>query len=681
MAKDPFRYFRIEAGELLEQMANGVLELEKGSINAELVLRLLRLAHTLKGAARVVKQTEIANLAHSLEDVLTPFKEGTKTLPRECVDNLLASLDSITANLAQLPTADAPTVSTLKSEIVVQGVSAVRTVRADMVEVDTLLDGLGEISNELGSVRRHIELIESARNWATQLSQQQTMSPTRLKSVAEEIRTILSSVERNMSFGIQRIDRELREARDAAERLRLVPINGIFNSLERTARDVAHSTGKQVEFKATGGEIRIEGAILDAVQSALIQLMRNAVAHGIESGAKREIFGKAAMGRITLEVERRGYRVWFRCKDDGAGVDLEAVRLALHKKGWSAIDTNKMDANALMDVLLKGGISTSSVVTEISGRGIGLDLVRDTVKKLDGELFATTEPGSGTVIELVVPLSLAALDVLIVENLGHVAAIPLDAVRCTLRITPEEIIHASNGKLIVFEGQQIPFAPLHLGEQQKNPGSKSASKSLTAVVVATKDKLSAVAVESLRGMDTVVMRPLPSSCQADPIVLGVHLDSEGNPRMVLNPDVLVMQRWLGAANNARENESHQKPSLPILIIDDSLTTRMLECSILESAGFTVELAACAEDGMDMASRNDYALFLVDVEMPGMDGFTFVQRTRADPVLRNVPSILVSSRDSSEDRRRGIESGACAYIVKGEFDQVEFLGRVNELVQQ
>ncbi|PRC95174.1 hybrid sensor histidine kinase/response regulator [Solimicrobium silvestre] len=690
MTKDPYRYFRIEASELLDQLAKNVLDLEKGSFGAELVMRLLRLAHTLKGAARVVKQSEIADLAHGLEDTLTPYRDGAQAFPREHVDSVLAALDAIAARLAQLPTPNNPDASAsalVPDSAAIPAISAVRVVRADLIEVDMLLEGLGEIGNELGGVRRAIDSMERIRNLASQISVQHAIPQAKLNAASEEMCSLLATLERNMSAGILRIDRELREARDAAERLRLVPIASIFNTLERTARDAANITGKQVEFQASGGDVRIEGTILDTVQSALIQLVRNAVAHGIEMKALRSALGKPAIGRITLEVERRGYRAWFRCKDDGAGVDLDAVRRALYKKGISPIDTEKLDAGALMALLLKGGISTTSVVTEISGRGIGLDLVREAMQGLDGEVVARTESGHGTAIELSVPLSLAALDVLIVENVGYVAALPLDSVRCTLRIASEEIVHAPDGEFVLYEGKQIPFAPLYLGNPQKAVRSKSnfASRALTAVVVATGDALFAVAVERLCGMDTVVLRALPPSCPADPIVLGVYLDEEGNPRMVLNPDTLVAQRGSGNANTEGDSlprsGSSQMSSAPILIIDDSLTTRMLECSILESAGFVVEMAACAEDGLDMARRGSYALFLVDVEMPGMDGFSFVKHTQADPLLREVPSILVTSCNSAEDRRRGKECGARAYIVKGEFDQVEFLERVTELVQR
>ena len=673
MAKDPYRYFRIEASELLDQLAKTVLDLEKAGAGVELVMRLLRLAHTLKGAARVVRQAKIADLAHSIEDALAPHRDSAQVVPRERVDSVLGALDAIAGQLAQLP--QPQSAETLPDAVV-------RIVRADVAEVDMLLEGLGEIGSELAGVRRTVASVEYIRELVAQVLQQNALAPTRLTSMAEEIHALIVAAERNMSAGVERIDRELREARDAAERLRLVPVASVFNALERTVRDAAHSTGKQVIFDASGGDVRIDGEVLDIVQSALIQLVRNAVAHGIEGDELRKKTGKPVSGRIKLEVALRGYRAWFRCSDDGGGVDLEAVRHALQKKGAASADTQRLDAQALLAMLLKGGISTTSVVTELAGRGVGLDLVRESMQRLNGEVIAHTEQGSGTSIELRVPLSLAALDVLMVESDGEIAALPLDAVRRTIRVTPDDVSRSPKGDAIVYDGKQIPFMRLQLGIQQKKTSAQRVRTSsvVTAVVIATANAIAAVWVDRLRGMDTIVLRPLPGLAPADAIVMGVHLDNEGNPRMVLDPEQLLMRPRAASAESAAQI-SPQRALAPILIIDDSLTTRMLESSILESAGFVVEMAASAEEGLDMANRNDYSLFLVDVEMPGMDGFSFVERTRADPALREVPCILVTSRNAPEDRQRGSASGASAYIVKGEFDQVEFLARVTDLVQR
>lgn len=666
MAKDAYRYFRVEARELLDALAKGVLDLDKGIASEELVQGLLRLAHTLKGAARVVKQAEMADLVHGVEDLLAPYRTGGLRVPRAQVDSVLAALDAMNASLAQLV---APPDAGAVPEVRIPDAPA-RMARVDIAEVDAVLEGLGEVGSELASLRRVAASMAHLQDLASQWTEQGAAPNTPARAMAQDVQVALAGAQRSMVASVERMDRELRQARDAVEKLRLVPVATLFNTLERSTRDAAHSVGKQVVFEASGGEVRIDGEVLDRVQTALVQLVRNAVAHGIESVAQRQICAKPPAGRVTLEVVRRGYHAWFRCRDDGGGMDLEAVRRAIQRKGAIALDTQGLTAADLIGLLLKGGITTASTVTELAGRGIGLDVVREVVQRLHGDVTAQTTLGRGTMFELRVPLSLASLNVLMVEAQEQVVAIPLDAVKRTLRISAAEIVHSPLGAAILHEDQLIPLLPLALGTHE--PMAKT--NMLTVVVVASRGERLAVAVARLCGIDTVVLRPLPALAPVDPIVLGLHLDTEGNPRMVLDPDqfATIKAQFNPASTQGRS-------ARPILIVDDSLTTRMLESSILESAGFAVELATSAEEGLEMARRQSYALFLVDVEMPGMDGFGFVEQVRADPDLREVPSILVTSRDSTEDRQRGLDAGACAYIVKGEFDQVDFLQRVTDLV--
>lgn len=675
MAKDPYRYFRIEARELVDQLGQGMLELEKRDGGAGAVQRLLRLAHTFKGAARVVKQGAIADLVHGVEDLLAPYRDGTQALPRERIDQLLAAIDAVGTLLAKLPQADgAITPAAAPAERLPD--PAPRVARADVLEVDLLLEGLGEIGSELAMLRRDVAQLDTLRDLAQALQDPSIHAAGKAHALAARLLELTTALERSMAGGAERIDRELRQTRDAAERLRLIPVSSVFHALARTARDAANSVGKQVAFDTTGGDLRIDGEVLDAVQGALVQLVRNAVAHGVETPAQRRAAGKDPTGRFTLDVVRRGYQLWFRCADDGRGIDLDAVREALLARGADPAEVAGHSAAGLIDLLLAGGISTSPEVTGLAGRGIGMDVVRAAMQQLNGEVRAVSAAGQGLALELRVPLSLAALDVLLVEADSQVMALPLDAVRGTLRVVQDDIIRAPDGETIAYRGQTVPLLALTLGMRDQAP-HRWLPQAMTAVILECDGALTALAVARLRGIDSVVLRALPALAPADPQVLGLHLDSEGNPRLVLDPEALA-----GASGLRRAAaEEAPAPAKPILIVDDSLTTRMLECSILESAGYRVAMAASAEEGLAMARQGDYALFLVDVEMPGMDGFGFITCARADPQLRDVPSILVTSCETPEHRRRGAEAGAAAYIVKNEFDQVDFLQRVGALVRR
>jgi two-component system, chemotaxis family, sensor kinase CheA len=624
-ADDPLRYFRIEARDIAEEMGRDVLRLEAAPA-PDLVPRLLRLAHTLKGAARVVKQNEIAEQAHAVEEALMPLRDRPGATPKAEIDVLLRRVDGIAARVATLngpkPSAAAP---------VPQAASEEPFERADMAELDALYDAIVEAGRQLRAVRG----------------------------------TLAASADLH---GLDQAEREIAQALDAAAKLRLVPAAATIAALERTARDVAQSLGKEARFAAIGGGIRLEAPVLGAVRGALIQLVRNAVAHGIEAPAERERRGKLVAGNVTLNIARRGNRVAFICDDDGGGIDLDAVRRVARERGAAASDVERLDAQGLVQLLLKGGLSTAANANELAGRGIGLDVVREAASRLRGEIEVETDSGKGTRVALIVPVSLSTVEALLMEAGGIVAALPVSAVQDTLRTSPAE------GDTILHAGEAIPLTPLD-GLLARLPGAKRRAAPRVAVVVAAGAARAAIAVDRLLGVVTLVVQPLPDTVRADAMVAGAALDADGVPRLVLDPDGLVAA---ARAAPPAETAAAADPKAPILVVDDSLTTRMLEQSILESAGFEVDLAVSAEDALAKAARRRYGLFLVDVEMPGMDGFTFVAQTRADANFRGTPALLVSSRNGDEDRRRASEAGAAGYIVKGEFDQTRFLDTVRRL---
>ena len=477
---------------------------------------------------------------------------------------------------------------------------------------------------------------------------------------------------RIVSARVDQIERELRAVRQDADRLRLVSAGGAFTGLERTARDAAHAAGKRVVFEATGGDVRVDAHVLTTLHGALVQLVRNAVAHGIELPAVRAAAGKPSDGRVRIAVALQGNRLAITCEDDGRGIDLDAVRRAAIQRGLAADHANALERDELISLMLRGGLTTSAEVTTLSGRGIGLDVVREAAHVLGGEVAVTTS-GAGTAFRVLVPTSLAAITALALSTGDHIATVPLAAVRRVMRGTGRAILRGSEGLAVAFDDVTIPFAPLAglLGA--------SVERAPRAIVVLDggDDGLAAIGADRVVGVSDVVVRALAAEVPVDPIVWGVALDSEGTPRPVLEPRAVVAAvRGLPPTPTA---SSATMP--PILVIDDSLTTRMLEQSILESAGYEVELACSAEEGMEKATQRAYGLILVDVEMPGMDGFAFITALRAHPRLSGIPAILVTSRNRPEDLQRGAAVGASGYVVKGDFDQNKLLDMIRKLVRR
>ncbi|WP_030435362.1 hybrid sensor histidine kinase/response regulator [Actinoplanes subtropicus] len=668
-ARDPLRYFRIEARELVDQISAAVLDLDQQP-GPDLVARLLRYAHTLKGAARVVKQTEIADRAHTLEEVLVPHRGEDAALPAGEMRELLRLNDEIARFVGAL---EKP--ASIETPAVEE--PPPRAVTADL---DELLDAIGEANARIAPLRDGSRELARMHRSAEALGDRLRTGrdPAGSRGAVQRLAGDLAALGRRITDAVDQVEHQLDEVRGRAEGLRLSAAGTIFTALHRAVHDAAEAEGKHVRFVASGAQTRMGPHLLNQVSGAFLHVVRNAVVHGIEAEAQRRAAGKPAEGTITVEVERRGRWAHFRCTDDGRGFDLTALRRVAEARGLLA-PGREPEPQELIDLVLHGGVSTSGSVTEVAGRGIGMDVARDVAAQLGGSVAIRNRPGQGATVEIVVPLTLLSMNGLVVEAGGTVATMPLDAVRRCVRLPGEDAATATAAGRLAHDGQVVPFLPLSrtIGPAGDNPPAGRPAGAV-AVVLTADEQTVAVGVDRLAGTTTLVARPLPDLAPAAPVIGGVAIDLNGNPRLVLDAHGLVaaVHADPGRIETAREPE---KPHRPILVVDDSLTTRMLERSILESAGYEVDLAASAEEALEMAHGRDYGLFLTDIDMPGMDGFTFVARARADPELAAVPAILVSSRASAEDRRRGEEAGAAAYVVKGEFNQEELLAHIRRLI--
>ncbi len=683
MAQDPYRYFRIEARELLQGLNQGVLELERGGPAKEIVGRLLRLAHTLKGASRVVKQSGIGDLAHAIEDNLSQVRETTEATPQARINEILQLLDDVGSRLSRLdPATPSGSASAQRTDE-----EPLETVRVELDEMDALVESVTETAVQMSALDGDLHGLARIRKLAARLSNEIERTrrsegrsapsghEARALILSAEIESSLAAVQGALGNRAEQASRELTQVREKANRLRLLPASLLFAPLERAARDVAQTLGKRVELTTAGGDQRLDANVLGSLRGALLHVVRNAVAHGIEAESERSGSGKDPIGRLEVSVERRGTRLAFACRDDGRGIDIRAIRRAALEKGiLSASQADSLTMEQAVRLLLEGGFTTTTSVSDVSGRGIGLDVARETATRLRGEIDIRTETGRGTMVEITIPVSVSSLPAILLEASGVTAALPLDSVPATQRLRENDLTRSWEGAKLLHAGESIPLASLSAILSTKGDSGRN-RRPRSVAVVRSGDRQAALEVDRVLGTANVVVRRLPSWLRADPVVAGAALDSRGIPQLVLDPEGILRA---AGGRHPRLTEKVE-PRLPVLVVDDSLTTRMLEQSILESAGYQVDLAASAEDALGKAREKKYAVFLVDVEMPGMDGFELIRRTKADPRLSDTPAILVTSRGSPEDRKRGEEVGACAYVVKSDFDQKRLLQIIAELV--
>jgi two-component system chemotaxis sensor kinase CheA len=675
MIRDVYVHFRVEVREIVQTMSRLLLAIERGDAPADVVAQLFRNAHTLKGAARIVGQTMIAEIAHIMEDALAAHQRLGAPIPLQEAGELLRLVDRIGDELTTLAPVEAAPGSAAEDQL--------ETVRIDLVELDEITQELVEVGIRVAGLRASIAPLEGAEALAASLladlpedSARAMRGLARARMNAADLRAAVGRARRDVAARLDAFETELRRIKDHVEGLRLVPAGAIFPLLERAERDAAQSLDRSARFEASGGDIRLDRHVLSAVKDALIHMVRNAVDHGIEPREARSAASKPERGRISLRVERRGSRVAFACEDDGRGIDPRIVRRTAVERGL----ISEEQAGALTDpealrLVLRPGFSTAEEVTELSGRGMGLDVARSMAARFKGDIAVSSRRGAGTTFELSVPASLTSITTLAVQAGSAVALVPLDAVVATRRVPDGELMRSPDGATMLYEGESIPFVPLAGVLEQR--GHRAPDRAWAVVLLRSGERMVALGAEHLRETSEVVIQPIPPGIEAAPWVVGAALDHEGVPILLVDPGGLL--RSLGSAGSGRGEAVGVRPRLPILLIDDSLTTRMLEQSILSSAGYQIDLACSAEEGLEKASAKRYGLFIVDVEMPGMNGFDFTARTRADATLNGIPVILVTSLGSAADKRRGAEAGASAYIVKGEFDQREFLRRVGELL--
>lgn len=691
MAEDPYKYFRIESHDLVNALGQGVLLLEKGGNTKELVTRLLRQAHTLKGAARIVKQPRISDLSHAVEEILSPYREGLQPIPHERFNELLRLLDSIAACVRSLNEPEAepspPVSQSEPSATAAPAEDRFETVRMETRDMDSFLSEISQAGVHVSALRRESTTIGQSVQMAATLIQRASSvidldkdsaaaSAQRIASTAHELRSSLRRLQRTLDSGIEQAERELAKALDRACDLRLQPASTIFPSLERAARDAAESLDKDITFVTSGGEHRLDAHVLRAVRDALVHVVRNAVAHGIEPAASRVAAGKPPAGRIELHVDRRTNHAIFTCIDDGQGIDIDEVRrIAVERGAVSSAEAQHWDRRRAMEYVLGGGVSTKRSVTQVSGRGIGLEVLRDTVAWLKGQVTAHSEPSGGMTLQISVPISLESLAVLEVEAGGATVSIPFDAIQIALRVANGDIARSPQGSSILHEGNATPFLPLaQLLRPQMAPAASP--RFWSVIIVQSGGAKAAIGVERVLRRASVVVRPLPAGVGKCDLLTGASFDSQGNPQLVLDAAGVI-----AAVAGRRVDLPEERPPAkrPVLVIDDSLTTRMLEQSILETAGFEVDLAVSGEQGLEKARQRRYCLFVVDVEMPGMSGFRFIELTQADFELRAIPAILVTSRSAAEDRLHGERVGARAYMVKSDFDEGQLLGTIRRLI--
>ncbi len=484
-----------------------------------------------------------------------------------------------------------------------------------------------------------------------------------------------------VSFSDDRVRLNLitEELRQNVIELTMLPVASVFDAFPRAVRDLARTFGKEIELEIRGRETELDKKIIEQIAEPLTHLIRNAVDHGIEAPEVRERLGKPPAGHLILSTEQQGNRILITLKDDGSGIDLHMLRaVATERQLASATDIARWSPEQLVDLIFQPGFSTRSSATDVSGRGVGMDVVKSVVERLGGAVRVQSEIDKGTSITLNLPLSLALLRVVLLEAGEELFALPTAAVRRILQVGSAEIGQLQQGPVADVGGESISLTSL--SAMLRVPASPSAGRQ-TVIVAEGSDGRFGILVEAVHEEQELVFKELRGPLRNQKTFTGAALLGNGDIVPIL--DVNALFDLASRAPSPSSAPTMQRRPAPriyrVLVVDDSLVAGELQKNILLTAGYESEIASDGVEALEFLHRKDWDLVIADVDMPRMTGFELTERMRADEQFRDIPVIIVTSRDTIDDRRRGFEVGADAYVLKREFDQSHLLDTVRRLI--
>ncbi|MBK1841924.1 response regulator [Azospirillum sp. YIM B02556] len=467
-------------------------------------------------------------------------------------------------------------------------------------------------------------------------------------------------------------------------RLRMLPAENQLSGLGRMVRDISRAEGKEVEVDVRGLEVEADRTVLQRLKDPILHIARNAISHGIETPAERLAMGKRPAARVTIAASVEGARLRLRIEDDGRGLDRAAILRKAAERGL--IDAaelssgEEMPLERLTEFLFHPGFSTASHTTELAGRGMGMAIARREVERLQGNLTIADRAEGGTAVTIEVPLSLLSQRLVFVAVQDQILAIPSADVVRLRSATAESLFSGVGTPMIRIAEEEIPVTSLAALLNMEAPVVPTPDRSLALVVVRTADRRLALAVDRFVATRETVVTAAEETGLDSGRYLGTVLMDDGGPALVLNISGLMPLPGSVLPAPARPAEEATPARAHILVVDDSITTRTLEKSILEAHGYRVTLCVDGREALERLSEGmEVGLIISDVEMPRMDGFALLQAVKADKRLEEIPVILVTSRASDEDRERGLRLGADAYIVKTRFDQNELLAGIRRLL--
>lgn len=672
--------FNTELHECHQELVDSLLALEKntGTETLQDILQtLFRVSHNIKGSSKSVGIDDISTIAHKLEDLFSVWKEENHIPHKSEIDHCLAQCDKMInvlndfigseKNKTTSQTDNTKKVDKMLNESILKiPLSRIEKVNAKANEFITYRLTLTNFLKELNQVI--VSMVDN--NNELNASQQELLNQlTKLKD---------SGMQFNNEFS-----RSINALQIELQTMRLLPIEHILIPLERTVREIANSLEKTVSLEIKGGNIELDKSILDLIKDPLQHIVRNSIGHGIESNEERKQLNKPLPSPIRIVVSHISDKIQIVVSDDGRGLDPEQIKqCAINLKLITPDQAQGFNQEQCLDLIFLPGFSTKSTVTELSGRGVGLDVVHANILKMKGSVKVHSEKGRGTVFTIMLPLTLANTRGLFIQTQQQTFMLPTLTVN-TLYNIPTRDLKIINGQS-TFQIDNVPIPVILLSHLLKMREVELKSE-YQGIMIESHQHQAIILVDSILDEHDCVINPIPNPLNKIPHLIGVTLT--GNGELVLVLDIVrltfsAMQTSLHHLNHLVE-KNEEKITVPssfnILVVDDSITSRTLTIHSLEAAGYHTENTINGQLAWELIQQKPFDCIITDVEMPMMDGIELTQCVKSNQNYQSIPIIIVSSKGSEHDKERGLEVGADAYIVKSQYDSRKLIQIVESLL--
>jgi len=684
--------------ETKEHSANiheDIIKLHENPGNEEMMEDLLRELHTIKGTSRMLGFMTMEKVSHGLEDVLKAVAEKRIELSGVIVGLTLLSLEMLDTCLKKIKENtddECPVENFMKAYTsVLKGGSFERQSLQDEIDGiseddDSNLDKDVRV-DDVQSIRIKLEKINSIINAYDGL----IIREFKLKKIVEQLQqeefntknARLGTIRKNFESDLQQLESRLFDVQNEIFNLRMLPLGIILDPLKRTIEKDALSFGKQVRLDIPTNDVSLDKIILEQLSDILLHLLRNSLDHGIESAEERKELGKDPVGTIRVTTSSNANYLEMIVEDDGQGIDYEKVRQkAIAHYPDREAEISAMNESDLSSFLFISGFSTNDTVTSLSGRGVGLDVVRTNMEKIKGKINFETERGKGTKFILTFPSSLATLQGMFVISGGMKFLIPSQYISEVTQIDESEYISLQNQNLYRLRDTLIPVYNLSSILKNFKPNTDKKTQIVKTVIVEYLGKKTGIIVDDLQNYVSLVVKPLPKLLKNISALQGVVFDENYSIVPILSmPDILKRLKSLLNYDLQKFEVKTQKKEYSILVVDDSYTTRQIEQTILSLEDYLVDTAVDGIDALEKLKNKKYDVIVTDIKMPRMDGCVLIENIRRQDINKKTPIIVVSSVYETETRQRFMNAGANAFIVKSDFERGNLVSTVKELINE